>query len=494
MAAAAPPKTGILGDISKLALGTITAQVIGVLAAPLIARMFSPEAFGGLALFAAVSGTVSVISCWCYEHAILIPESDEEAGHVLWLCAALVLMMTAATGVLLLIAGPWLWRLVHAPELHKAGLLVMMNVAVAGCYSVLYAWNTRQRQFGRLTAVSVVTRVSITGAQIIVALAGFAGTLTLIASTVFGLLASTLVLAVGTYRDSSTVLRLSFAREPIVTAFRRYCRFPKFSIGATLLNSTSGHLPIPLLSAFFSVGVAGQWAMGSRLLRIPAQLIGDSFSRAFFPRAAEARIAGNLGPAVETAIVNLIKISAFPCLLLTVIGKPLFVAVLGARWGQAGVFAQILSVWLFTWFVSSPLNTVLVVLEEQALELRFQAVNFASRLLALLVGGLLGSPIIAAVLFSVCGMCVYGCYCGAVIHKSGADPRPVLSAVATSLTLFVPAAALVMLIRHYTLSNYPPLAMGGVLLVAYFLHLLQVDPAARQVLGKVSRKLFPAVN
>ena len=318
--------------------------------------------------------------------------------------------------------------------------------------------------------------------------------MTLIASTVLGLLAATLVLAVGTYRDSAVVLRSSFARRPIVTAFHRYCRFPKFSVGATLLNSTSGHLPAPLLSAFFSVATAGQWAMGSRLLRVPAQLIGGSFEHAFFPRAAEARLAGNLGPTVEKAMVSLIKISAFPCLLLTLIGKPLLVAVLGARWVQAGVFAQFLSLWLFTWFVSSPLNTVLVVLEEQALELRFQSVNFASRLLALVTGGLLGSPILAVALFAGFGMCVYGAYCAAVIRKSGADPRPVLRAFAICLALFAPTAVLVMLVQHYSTSPYLTLGIAGVLLALYYLHLFQRDPAARQILGKVSRKLSLAVN
>jgi hypothetical protein len=51
-----------------------------------------------------------------------------------------------------------------------------------------------------------------------------------------------------------------------------------------------------------------------------------------------------------------------------------------------------------------------------------------------------------------------------------------------------------MLIRHYSSSPYPTLGLAGVLLAAYFLHLFQSDPAARQILGKVSRKLLPATN
>src|SRR5947209_80374 len=69
-------RPGLLGDVATLASGTAVAQLVGLLAAPLIARLFSPAAFGGLALFAAISGTISVIACWRYELAIVIPEKD----------------------------------------------------------------------------------------------------------------------------------------------------------------------------------------------------------------------------------------------------------------------------------------------------------------------------------------------------------------------------------------------------------------------------------
>ena len=62
-------RAGFGGDVLRLATGTASAQLIGLLAAPLIARMFSPSAFGALAIFAAVAGTVSVVSCLRYDLA-----------------------------------------------------------------------------------------------------------------------------------------------------------------------------------------------------------------------------------------------------------------------------------------------------------------------------------------------------------------------------------------------------------------------------------------
>jgi lipopolysaccharide exporter len=487
-------KTSFVRDLAKLISGTATAQLIGVVAAPLITRLFSPEAFGGLALFAAITGTVSVIACWRYELAILIPEKDQDASPVVWLSWGIVLISTASTTIVLQLAGGKIWHWVHFATIGSNSWFISANVFVAGTFTVLHAWNTRKRQFGRLTIVQVITRAVITGSQIMLGVAGYVGAGVLIGTTVFGALISTLVLAIVTWRQSSQVLLAGLSWRRMLICSERYGRFPKYSVGATLLNTVSGHLPALLLSGFFSVATAGQWALGNRLLRVPGALIGANFEYAFFPRAAEAKLAGTLGRAVEVALVYLIKVSAFPCLMLALIGKPLFVVALGQRWGEAGVYSQILSLWLFTWFVSSPLSTVLVVLEEQSLELRYQAINFASRFVALLAGGFLENARVAVILFTIGGMLVYGSYCATVVKKSGAHPAKVLKAIIPSVGLFVPAGMVVLLVGHYSTSPFPVLIAAVIVLAAYFLNLFRIDRVAQRILREWAEQLWGATS
>ena len=487
-------KTSVFADLAKLASGTAAAQLIGVLAAPLIARLFSPQASGGLALFAAVSGSISVIACWRYELAIVIPEKDEDASALVWLSLGMVLISTTVTQIVLWLLGGWAWSWTHAPALKTYSWLISANVFVAGTFAVLHAWNTRKGQFGRLTVAQVVTRLAITGSQILIAISGFAGTRVLIGTTIFGALVATLILAVATWRQYSEILLAGLSRRRALLFSKRYGRFSRYSVGATLLNVLSGHLPALLLSSFFSIATAGEWALGNRLLRIPGILIGSNFEYAFFPRAAEAKLNGTLGRAVEGALVYLIKLSAFPCLLLAVIGKPLFVLALGRQWAEAGVYSQILSLWLFTWFVSSPLSTVFVVLEEQSLELRYQALNFASRFVALLAGGLLGNARIAVTLFTVAGMLLYGSYCFTIIRKSGAHASNIIKSAVSSIGVFVPAGLIVLLIRSYVASPVVSLISAGILLAAYFFNLFRKEPAARRILNTVTGRFSSAAS
>lgn len=478
-----PRKGSLAGDVLKLGTGTASSQLIGVLAAPIVARLFSPEAFGGLAILAAVGGTVSIVACLRYEMAILLPEKDEEAAYLFWLCLFFVIVITTVTAALIPIAGVSFWKLLGASSLRAYAWLIPVNVFFAGVSALLTAWNTRLRQFNRLMILEVILRISITGSQIAIGLAGLVSAGALMATTVFGVVVATGILAVQTWRESSASLLAGLSHARVVWALKRYATFPKFSAVATLLNSFSWHLPNLLLSGMMSVGIAGQFSFSNRLLRMPSKLIGSNFSQAFFPRAAEARLAGTLGTAVESAIAYLIKMSLFPCLVLALIGKDLFVVACGAKWAQAGVFTQILSFWLLAWFVASPLGIIFVVLEEQALELRFQIANVFVRGGPILIGGLLGSARLAVALFALSGMCLYVVYSAMVMRKSNASAAKIFKPILSILAIYVPAALLILWVRHLTPSPLPSLIAAFAILMAYFSNLFRVDPAARRLLS-----------
>ena len=78
-------------DILTLVTGTTIAQIITILASPVITRLYGPEAFGLLAIFTSITSIISVIICLRYEPAIMLPKSDEEAANVFGLCILIVL-------------------------------------------------------------------------------------------------------------------------------------------------------------------------------------------------------------------------------------------------------------------------------------------------------------------------------------------------------------------------------------------------------------------
>ena len=128
-------------------------------------------------------------------------------------------------------------------------------------------------------------------------------------------------------------------------------------------------------------------------------MVGSAIGQVFFQRASEAHLHGGLADLVTNVFRRLVSFGLFPLLILTVIGKELFVLAFGNEWSEAGVFVQIMSPWLFFVLISSPLSTLPLVLEKQQVMLKINIVIFVTRLASLSVGGYLGSARMGLFLF-----------------------------------------------------------------------------------------------
>ena len=104
-------------DVLKLVTGTTFAQIIAILASPLLTRLYGPEAFGFLALFTSITSIIGVIACMRYEMAIMLPKTDEEAANLPGLCLLCVAVIRRADG-----AGPLFRGRCAPPPSRRPGL------------------------------------------------------------------------------------------------------------------------------------------------------------------------------------------------------------------------------------------------------------------------------------------------------------------------------------------------------------------------------------
>ena len=76
-------RSSFLKSVILVASGTAGAQVINLLASPIITRMYGPDAFGLLGTFIAFLGVLTPIAALSYPLAIVLPSSDREAKDLL---------------------------------------------------------------------------------------------------------------------------------------------------------------------------------------------------------------------------------------------------------------------------------------------------------------------------------------------------------------------------------------------------------------------------
>ncbi len=400
-------KSSFLSDVLKLVGGTAIAQAIGVLAMPIITRMYGPEAFGLSALFVSITGIIAVVACLRYELAIMLPERDDDAANLLALSLLLAVAMSIITALVVWLGGDKLLDLLNAQGLGPYLWLMPISVFLNGIFLALNYWNSRTKQFGRLSVARVTASVATTGTQLGAGIVGYAIGGSLIVAGLLGSAISTLMLGGQIRRDDERMLRKYINVHDIVVGSKRYKRFPIFDSWSALLNNISWQLPTFLLSTFFSSTVVGYYALGMMVLQLPISLIGGAISQVFFQRAAKAKYDNTLSLIVETTFVHLAMIAALPIILLCLTGKEVFIVIFGASWAEAGVYVQILAPWMFLVFVTSPLSTVFSILEKQDNLLIFNMALFGTRAVALILGGLSGDARVALILFAIIGMIDY---------------------------------------------------------------------------------------
>ena len=470
-------------DVLRLATGTGIGQIIGIAAAPIVTRLFAPEAYGIAAIFASLAAILGILACSRYELAIVLPEKDHEAANLFWLSLLSAVIFASLVSVAVWFGGPQIALWTNAPELARYLWLLPVVVFIHGVFIALNYWNTRTRHFTRLSIAEITSRVTGTSATLGAGFAGFATGGAMILASAVGQTMATLVLGGQILRDNGRFLVRSFSWAEILAGMKRHRKFPLYSSWAGLLNIASWQLPIVLFGIFFSPAVVGLYALGFRILQMPMRMIGSAIGRVFHQRAAQAHLSGELEPLVRNLLKTLTMVGLAPIVALSVIGEDLFSLAFGSAWAEAGVYTQILSAWAFIWFVSSPLSTLFGVLGKQAQGLRLQMRIFVSRLVSIGVGVYFDNVILALALFSATGVLVYGGLIYQIMRFSGVSAkrlfdRSMMKAIAFALILF-----LVLLGIQTVFVNGLLLVGIAVALIACYFLLLRKELASMQIEG-----------
>lgn len=444
------PKNHFARGVSVLVGGTAGSQVLLVLASPLLTRLYGPDDFGLLAVYASLLAIIGVVSSLRYELAIPLPEDDVEAANVAALSLLLVITTAVLTGVVvLLLSGP-ISAALGVPALGPYLWLLPIGVLVAGAYKVFNYWAVRTKRFSTIAGTKLRQAIATIGIQLV----GFKlGSVALLLGQVAGQGVGTTTLGVSAIR--STGFRGIHWRGIKWIAWR-YRRFPIYSSWAGGANTASAELPPTLIAALFTPAAAGLYALAHRVLTLPMSLIGQSIGQVFFANAAEARRNGELGSLVASVHTKLAHVGFPPALVLVLLGPNLFTFVFGEQWRQAGEFARWMAPWLYLQFVSSPISTVFSVTDNQKKALAFQIILLVSRIAAMVLGAWYGDLNLTIMLFA--GASAF-CYLGFLVWVARIVGNPVRTMWQPTLAAFAFASAATLpILVGLSMPAYTPMA------------------------------------
>lgn len=368
---------GLAKALGVLVGGQAGAQLLTLAVAPLLTRLYGPQDFGTLAVFAALLAFVSVVACLRYELAIALPASDLEARNLFGLSMLCVVLVSLVTALGVLLFGSSLARTLNWKVTPAAMWLLPVGVALAGAYAVIEKWMVRTHCFKQIAQTRLLQSVTANLVQV----GGYgAGVLALMAGTIVGQGAGGLFFltrgAAGR-KEGQVSLRCMWKLAV------RFHNFPLFSSWTALLSIAGVHLIPMVFSALFGATVVGFFAFALRIVSAPTMLVGAALSNVILAHGPAARRDGTLSATIE-AVRRKLAVVGLPALALLVIAGPdLFGTVFGERWRPAGDYARWMAPWIYFQFQFYPISSLAEVLEMQRLELGAHVLTFALRVGAL---------------------------------------------------------------------------------------------------------------
>lgn len=385
--------------------GTIIGQLIGVLTLPIVTRLFDPEAFGIYGIYTAVIGIISVIVCFRYELAIIIPKDDNQAANLYWVSLISTLIWTVLSIFTIYIYGNLISENLNSVTVSNYLWFFPLGIFISGLYTTNSHWNTRKVEYNRLASVQVSNSTVNSGSKILFGLFGLTTGGFLIIGTIIGTIVATLDLGIKIWKKDKQILLKNTKIRELLYVIRKYKNISIFNSTSSLINSISQGAPLILLAYYYGPITAGFFVLGYKLLRLPVNLLGNSMKKVFFQRVSgKYDNDQDLLNFTKSVSYWLISVSVISMTLIVSLSGPLTPLLFGSDWLIAGSYIKWMALWVVVSFVSVPIGSIVTIKQKEHIGLLHQIFSLLLRISALYFGGeFIADPNITIMMYSFAG-------------------------------------------------------------------------------------------
>lgn len=377
-------KNDFLKSVVILMSGTAIAQIITILISPFLSRLYQPEFFGIFAIYTSIISILTVIVTGRYELAIVLPKSESEARNVFALSNLIVVFFSILSSIIIYFFGERILILMNSPEFIPWLWWLPFSVFIAGIFQNLNYLLVRKSEYGVVSKSQISRTLGVSSVQLVSGL----GNNTpggLIGGQLFGQFLATLFMGYKLNSEKGELFKGISIRE-IKKMGKKYSDFPKYSASQGLFFSIGQNLPPVLLLFFYDSQVVGLFALSMRLLNLPINLIGNNFKQVFFQKASHSYNEGkDVYKLLKKTTIILSMIATIPLLTIILWGPNIFSVFLGESWYGSGQFAQIMTLWMFSVFISRPTMAAIQIFSMQRFLLVYEIIGTVVKIIFFII-------------------------------------------------------------------------------------------------------------
>jgi O-antigen/teichoic acid export membrane protein len=396
------PKSEFISHVLTLAGGTGFAQLIPLLVAPFLTRLYTPGEYGILSLYVSTCAIISVVSTGRYELAILLPRKSVDADRVALLASSLAVVTGISVILLFIIFLKPIFTSYYPAVNINWFYLTPLTIISLGLYQTFTYRLNREKDY-KLLAGSKIIKNSFTGlGQITLGYFGLSywG---LIIGKIAGEISSTGYLGKKIH-DISQKLNIIWSGNRIKELAKEYVKFPKFNAFHAFTTAVSANMPIFILTTFFGASTAGLFGLSIRICYAPVSILAASVGQVFSRKISEIyKATGDISIFTYKTVRSLAAVGIIPFLILLLFAPRIFGFVFGAEWKMAGTFSQFLTAWYMLSFLVSPIIYIPMMLGRQKKAFIIEIISISVRFCALMAGVYYNNELISVLLYSLTG-------------------------------------------------------------------------------------------
>ncbi|MGX5173684.1 lipopolysaccharide biosynthesis protein [Aliikangiella sp. IMCC44653] len=400
-------KSTFFSSVILLIGGTVVAQILGVLALPIITRIYSPENFNEFAVFLSLLSICSVSSCLRFEIAIPTAETDDEAFDVFVLALSSCFIISCVLFLIALFTPVELFISLGGSALVQVKNWVPLGVLLICIFGAVQYWAIREKQFSIIAKSRMLQASSYVGLQIVLGIIQASGI-----GLILGSLAGNASASINLFRRNISKFKsisVKISIRKLKNTFAKYKNYPKFSSLEALTNTAAVELPILLIAGYTAGPTAGYLLLATRVMGAPISLIGTAISQVYLATAPETYRTGSLPEFTKLTIYNLLKIAVVPLALVGFFAPYYFPVIFGSEWKEAGNMVVWFTPWFILQMISSPVSMVLNITNNQKKALMLHVFGLVLRVGSLLLIVYLNKPFIIEA-YAISGYIFYFVY------------------------------------------------------------------------------------
>ena len=373
-------KSLYLRSILLLTSGSMLGQVIGFVGSMIMTRIYTASEIGIMTTVVSFSGIFAPVINGRFDFALVKERRDKYIFALVKLSIyiGVVLSLFISLGSFIYFTG------IDGFISPFVSVVFVFFILVIQVFSnVFKSYNNNIGDFKTMTSVIVMRRFAEEVSMTVFGLLGWKA---------IGLLVSRVIgQYFGMKREIKNIKKkfiniLSVQRKDMVEAYNIHKRQLYYSAPAALMNAGSYSLISLVIGKFFGLEVLGVYAISFAVLGLPLSVISGNVSKVYFSEASkEYAKKGVFNESTNKTLIFLILFGIILFFVMYYLFPMIVPFIYGDKYEMSGFMIRILSPMFAIGFVSSAINTGLVVCNKQNFELIIQLLFMISvALLAIL--------------------------------------------------------------------------------------------------------------